>query len=253
MGLSNKNGRAALVTGGGMRIGRAITLALAGAGYDVAIHCLHRRPELDQLVTDIRAGGTRAIVLSADLRNEGELSRLVDDAAAELGNLDILVNNASCFFDDRFGALDGKLWTEHFAVNFRAPVLLAERFAQQAGEGSVIVNLIDQRVLKPSPQFFTYALSKAGLWHATRMMAQALAPKIRVVAVGPGPVLRSIHQTESEFEAEAREIPLERAIAPEEIASAVMFLVGATSVTGQMIAVDGGQHLAWRTPDIVAD
>lgn len=186
---------------------------------------------------------------------EAEVRGLVPAAVEALGPVSVLVNNASVFEDDRVGDLSRETWDKHFETNLRAPVVLAEAFAAQAPDGPpgtlAIVNLLDQRVLKPDPRFFSYALSRNGLWWATRTLAQGLAPRIRVNGVGPGPTLPSIHQTEAEFDAEAAAVLLKRAGSPEAVADAVAWLVDATLVTGQMIAVDGGQHLAWRTPDIL--
>ena len=242
---------AALVTGGARRIGRAICLELARAGFDVAIH--HRSSDADaaDLAREIEGLGRRAVALSADLRDVVETHELIGRAAGALGPLSVLVNNASVFADDRLDTITGDSWSEHLDTNLRAPVLLAQTFARQAPEGAAIVNILDQRVLKPDPRFFSYGLSKAALWHATRTMAQALAPRIRVNGVGPGPTLPSVHQTAGEFAAEAAAVPLQRAGSPEAVAAAVRWLVDAELVTGQMIAVDGGQHLAWQTPDIV--
>ena len=242
---------AALVTGGARRIGRAIVLALARRGHDVAIHHRESPDDAESVAAEVRALGRRAAVVSADLTDEARVRRLVPEATAALGPLSLLVNNASVFEDDRIGGLSRETWDAHIETNLRAPVVLAEAFAAQAPDGSAIVNLLDQRVLKPDPRFFSYALSRNGLWWATRTMAQALAPRIRVNGVGPGPTLASIHQTGADFAAEAAAIPLGHGPAPEDIAAAVLYLVDARSVTGQMIAVDGGQHLAWRTPDIV--
>jgi NAD(P)-dependent dehydrogenase (short-subunit alcohol dehydrogenase family) len=177
--------------------------------------------------------------------------RALVPAAAALGPLTVLVNNASVFEDDRVGDLSRATWDRHMETNLRAPVVLAEAFAAQAPADSVIVNLLDQRVLKPDPRFVSYAISRNGLWWATRTLAQALAPRIRVNGVGPGPTLASIHQSPAEFAAEAAAVPLGHGADPDEIAAAVLYLVDARAVTGQMIAVDGGQHLAWRTPDIL--
>lgn len=243
--------RAALVTGGARRIGRAICLELARAGYDIAIHHRASEDEAADLAREIEALGRRAVILSADLRDVAGTHELIGRAATALGPLSVLVNNASVFADDRLDTLTGDSWSEHLDTNLRAPVLLAQVFARQAPDGSSIVNILDQRVLKPDPRFFSYSLSKAALWHATRTMAQALAPRIRVNGVGPGPTLPSIHQTGEDFAAEAAAVPLARPGSPEAVAGAVRWLVDAELVTGQMIAVDGGQHLAWRTPDIV--
>lgn len=218
----------------------------------MALHARAIDEDTRSLAFAIENLGRRAILLEADLGDLAALPGLIDAAGEQLGPLSLLVNNASLFEDDRFGALTEVSWSAHIDANLRAPIFLAQAFAAQAPRGSLIVNILDQRVLKPTPQFFSYAISKAALWDATRMMAQALAPRIRVNGVGPGPTLPSIHQSAAEFAAEAANIPLERRATPEEIAQALRYLIDARSVTGQMIAVDGGQHLAWRTPDILA-
>ena len=242
----------ALVTGGARRIGRAVCLKLASAGFDVAIHHHASGDEAEALAATIAGLGRRAVALKADLRDETAVRALVPQAASALGLVTALVNNASVFEDDRVGGLSRESWDRHIETNLRAPIVLAEAFAEQGGEGA-IVNLLDQKVLKPDPRFFSYSLSRNGLWWATRTLAQALAPRIRVNGVGPGPTLPSIHQTQSEFDAEAAGTLLQRSGDPEAVADAVLWLIDATLVTGQMIAVDGGQHLAWRTPDIVQE
>ena len=249
---------AALVTGGGQRIGRAICLALAEAGYDVAVHYRSALDEAQATLARLRARGRRAAAMAADLADEAAVTALPTQAAEELGPLTLLVNCASLFHDDRFGSLERESWDAHMAANLRAPIMLAQAFAtalpaEVADGEACIVNILDQRVLKPNPQFFSYALSKSALWTATRMMAQALAPRIRVNGVGPGPTLASIHQDAATFAAEAAATPLQRPSSPEEVAAAVLYLTQARAVTGQMIAVDSGQHLAWRTPDIVSE
>lgn len=241
---------AALVTGGARRIGRAIVLALAARGHDVAIHHRDSVEDAEALAEEVRALGVRAALVSADLTDEAATKGLIPAAVEALGPVSVLVNNASVFEDDRVGDLSRETWDRHLETNLRAPVMLAEAFAEQAPDGSAIVNLLDQRVLKPDPRFFSYALSRNGLWWATRTLAQALAPRIRVNGVGPGPTLASIHQSKAEFAAEQAAMPLGHGSSPEDIAEAVVYLAHARSVTGQMIAVDGGQHLAWQTPDI---
>ena len=243
----------ALVTGGSKRIGRAISLRLAQAGYGVAIHCHRSRAEASDLEAAITGSGGRAATVAADLSDTQALAGLVPEAAAALGPLTLLVNNASVFEADELQSLGADLWDRHFSINLRAAVFLARDFARQVpatGEGAV-VNIIDQRVWKPTPQFFSYTLSKAALFTATRTMAQALAPRIRVNAVGPGPTLTSPRQNQDDFARQASALPLGHGPTPEDIADAVAFLAGARSVTGQMLAVDGGQHLAWQTPDIL--
>ena len=239
----------ALVTGGARRIGRAICLKLAQAGFDVAIHHHASGDEARGLADEIAGLGRRACLLQADLTDEARVRALIPAAVEALGPVSVLVNNASVFEDDRVGALGRESWDRHVETNLRAPIVLAEAFAGQGVEGA-IVNLLDQKVLKPDPRFFSYALSRNGLWWATQTLAQALAPRIRVNAIGPGPTLPSIHQTPEEFAAEARATLLETPGSPEAVAEAVLWLIDARMVTGQMIAVDGGQHLAWETPDV---
>jgi NAD(P)-dependent dehydrogenase (short-subunit alcohol dehydrogenase family) len=242
----------ALVTGAARRIGRALALRAAASGYAVAIHHRRSEAEANAVKAEIEAAGGQAVVVAADFADAEVATPLIDEARAGVGPLALLVNNASLFEDDSIETLTAATWDAHMAANLRAPVLLAQAFARQAPDGALIVNLLDQRVWRPTPQYFSYAVSKAGLWQATRMLAQALAPQIRVNAIGPGPTLPSIHQSEAAFAAEADRVPLKRRATPEEIADALAFLIDAPSVTGQMIAVDAGQHLAWRTPDVIA-
>lgn len=241
---------AALVTGAARRIGREIALHAARAGWDVAVHHGTSPDDAQAVAEEVRALGRRAVVLDADLSDADAASGLIDRAARALGPVTLLVNNASVFQEDRLGAVTDASWSAHMDVNLRAPVLLAQAFAAQAPDGAAIVNLLDQRVLKPDPRFFSYALSRAGLHWATTTLAQALAPRVRVNGVAPGPTLKSTHQTEAEFEAEWSHVPLERPVTPQAVAEAVIWLAQADRVTGQTLAVDAGQHLAWRTPDV---
>ena len=243
--------RAALVTGGAQRIGRAIALALAQAGYAVALQARQSRAEAEHLAAEIAAAGGRAAVVTADLADHAAVLRLVPDAAAAVGPLTLLVNNAAEFEPDEIGRLDRARFDRHFAVNLRAPIFLAEAFAAQLPEGveGAVVNLLDQRVLKPTPRFLSYGLAKSTLYVATTTLAQALAPRIRVNAVAPGPTLPSPRQDAQAFARQVHALPLDRGPAPQDIADAVLYLAGARSVTGVTIAVDGGQHLAWRTTD----
>jgi NAD(P)-dependent dehydrogenase (short-subunit alcohol dehydrogenase family) len=248
---------AALVTGAGRRIGRALALEAARAGFDVAVHYRTGRPDSGdeaQAVADEIAGlGGKALVLDAELTHETQTYGLIARAAEALGPVTLLVNSASTFEDDRLATATRQSWDAHLDANLRAPIVLAQAFA--AGlpreHQGLIVNIVDQRVLAPNPQFFSYSLSKAGLWWATQTLAQDLAPRIRVNAIGPGPTLASVHQAPGEFEAEAAGTLLQRHATPDEIAAALRYLIDAGSVTGQMIAVDAGQHLGWRTPDII--
>ena len=241
--------RAALVTGGAQRIGRAIALALAQRGYAVAVQTRHSRAAADSLAAEIAAAGGRAAVVEADLADHDAVLRIVPAATAALGPLTLLVNNAAEFEPDEIGRLARERFDRHFAVNLRAPIFLAEAFAAQAppGHDAAIVNLIDQRVYRPTPRFFSYGLTKSALHVATTTLAQALAPRIRVNAVAPGPTLPSPRQDAQAFARQVGTLPLEHGPRPQDIADAVLYLAGAGSVTGVTIAVDGGQHLAWRT------
>jgi NAD(P)-dependent dehydrogenase (short-subunit alcohol dehydrogenase family) len=239
---------AALVTGGARRIGRALAQACAAAGYDVAIHVRSPGDDADAAAGEVRSAGRKATILACDLRKESAVVALVGEAESELGPVTLLVNSASVFEEDAFATLNRASWDVHMETNLRAPLVLAQAFARRlAGDREgLIVNVLDQRVWRPTPEFFSYSLSKAALWQATLMMAQALAPRIRVNGIGPGPTLQSIHQEPQDFAEEAGSTLIGRPVAPAEIGQALRYLIDAPSVTGQMIAVDGGQHLARR-------
>jgi len=239
---------AALITGGGRRIGRAIALALAGAGYAVALHANRSRTHAETLASEIAGQGGRAVVVLGDLA-DAQAVRALLPAAAVLGPLSLLINSAAEFEPDDVATLEPAHLERTLTVNLAAPLLLAQAFAAQAPEGASIVNVLDQRVLKPTPRFLSYTLSKSALYTATTTLAQALAPRIRVNAVAPGPTLPSPRQSDAEFAAQAATLPLARGPRPEDIAAAVLYLAHADSVTGVTIPVDGGQHIAWRTPD----
>ncbi|MBX6425693.1 MAG: SDR family oxidoreductase [Variibacter sp.] len=255
----------ALVTGGAARIGRAISLALARAGYGVVIHARRASEATETLAREIAALAVPAYVVLADLSDPESTAALIPTAVATAGPLSLLVNNASAFEADGVGELDPARWDRHFAVNLRAPVFLAQAFAAQlrddehggqdastagsAGNAS-IVNITDQRAFKPVPRQFSYTLTKSALNAATVMLAQALAPRVRVNAVAPGPTLPSPRQDAAEFARQAAALPLGRGPRPEDIAAAVLYLAEAEAVTGVTIAVDGGQHIAWQTPDV---
>ena len=245
--------RIALVTGGARRVGRAISLKLAAAGYALAIHCNTSVDEADDLAQEIIAGGGRAVVISADLVDPVSVEAIIPAAAAQLGTVTLLVNNASMFVNDSVTSIDVPTWNRQFSVNIRAPSVLAGMMATAlpSGMDGAIVNTLDQRVWKLTPEYYSYTLSKAAMWAATQTMAQAFAPRIRVNAVGPGPTMANVHDGEALFLREAAGTLLGHTVAPEEIADAVLYLATARSITGQMLAVDSGQHLGWRTPDIV--
>lgn len=247
MATPSRSPATALVTGGAQRIGRAIVLALARAGYAVAIHAHRSRRAAEELRTLVLDAGGKAAVVGGDLADHDAVIALVPNASAVIGPLTLLVNNAGMFEADDIGHLDQALFDRHFAVNLRAPVFLAGTFAAQAPAGSAIVNLLDQRVLRPNPSFLSYGLAKSALYAATTVLAQALAPGVRVNAVAPGPTLPNPRQDAEAFARYSRAMPLGHGPTPGEIAEAVLFLAQAESITGATIPVDGGQHLAWQS------
>lgn len=247
--------KVALVTGAARRIGLAIAQHLGAQGYSIVVHCSPLSiGEAETAIDGMARQGIAASMVIGDLGDPTAPFEIMRAAAAPFGPLGLLVNSAALFEEDSAFAIDLALWEAQFAVNLRAPILLAQEFVAQVPEGTeaAIINIIDQRVLKPNPQFFSYSLSKAALLAATKMLAQAYAPRgIRVNGVGPGPVLPNTPQGAAAFAAEVAGLPLRHAVSAKEIAAAVLYLAEAESVTGQMLAVDAGQHLAWETPDVV--
>ena len=245
----SENSKTALVTGGAKRVGRSICLGLAASGYSVVIH--HNRSENDAqtLVDEIQSMGGKASAVSGDLTSSHNIAALFQNAVSEFGPIDLLINNASVFEEDSYHAFDEDVWDRHFNLHVKAPSLLAAEFVKQNLSDGLIINMIDERVWKLTPNFTSYTLSKTALWNATRTMAQAFAPNVRVNAIGPGPTLPSDRQTEADFDAQVKTLLLQRAPELAEFTETILFLVKARSVTGQMIALDGGQHLGWQTPD----
>ena len=244
--------RTALVTGAAKRLGRAIAIDLAAAGWNLALHYNTSETDARETAEAVSRTGRRVALLKADLACEAETQALVARATAELGPLTALVNSASLFENDDWQSASRASWDAHMEVNQRAPFVLSQAFAAALpeGMGGAIVNLVDQRVLKPTPQFMTYSLSKAGLHWLTVTLAQGLAPRIRVNAVGPGPTMRNERQSEADFARQREATVLGCGAEPDDVCAAVRYLLDAPAVTGQMIAVDGGQHLVWQTPDV---
>ena len=239
--------RTALVTGAGRRLGRAIAEALAAQGFAVALHCRGSREEAEGVARGIEAAGGRACVVQADLGEEAAVQGLVPAVQSALGPLGVLVNNASVFERDEWDDADRASWDAHMEPNLRAPFVLMQAMARALPDGAegMVVNMLDQRVWSLTPHFVSYTVSKAALWALTQQMALALAPRIRVNAVGPGPALPSPRQTAAQFARQEDAVPLGRGTTPGEVARAVLALLALPSVTGQMLALDGGQHLQW--------
>ncbi|WP_428513391.1 SDR family oxidoreductase [Roseovarius sp.] len=255
--------RRALVTGGGKRLGRAMALYLGARGYDVAVHYGGSSDAAAETAGDIEAKGQRAVTVQADLLDEGAVQALVAEAAARLGGpVHVLVNNASIFEDETYQTATRQSWDRHMESNLRAPFALTQALAAQVpdpikddnGEPvaqGLVVNMIDQRVRKLTPNFASYTIAKSGLWTMTRTAAQALAPRVRVNGIGPGPTLKSTEQSEEQFFDQRARTILKRGVNPDDITAALGYFLEAKAVTGQLICVDGGQHLAWQTPDVL--
>jgi NAD(P)-dependent dehydrogenase (short-subunit alcohol dehydrogenase family) len=239
-----------LITGAAKRVGRSIVLELAQAGYDVAIHYRESADDAEAIKREVEGLGRRAALVKADLEDEAAVEAMLPAAAAELGPITALVNNASTFVRDEVEDVTREGWDRQLMVNLRAPFVLMQQFARllPAGAHGAIVNILDQRVWNYTPHFVSYTVSKAGLWTLTQTMALALAPRIRVNGVGPGPILANENQNPEQFKTHWSSLPLQRKIDPAEVARAVRFLLESPSLTGQMIAVDGGEHLAWAQP-----
>jgi NAD(P)-dependent dehydrogenase (short-subunit alcohol dehydrogenase family) len=241
-----------LITGAAKRLGRAIALDLAKHGWDIALHFNASQVEAADTAERVRMAGRRVALLKADLDNERDTSVLIGRAVAELGHLSALVNSASIFESDDWASVSRASWDRHMAINLRAPFVLSQEFARQLPKSAqgAIVNIIDQRVLKPTPQFLSYSASKAALYWLNTTLAQALAPRIRVNAVAPGPTMINARQSEAHFRRQREATVLGTGAEPQDVCDAVRYLLTAPAVTGQMIAVDGGQHLIWQTPDV---
>ncbi len=246
--------RVALVTGGARRLGSAIVLTLAEAGFAVAIHCHESQTEAEAVAKQVRSRGVRATVIAADLGSEDAVQGLLPAAAAALGPVGVLVNNASAFERDEWDDATRASWDMHMEPNLRAPFVLTQAMARALPDAAngVVINMIDQRVWSLTPHFVSYTVSKAALWALTQQMALALAPRIRVNAIGPGPTLPSPRQTPAQFARQCASVPLQHGASPDEIGRAVIAILALPAMTGQMIALDGGQHLQWQSGGIGA-
>lgn len=251
--MSDIKTEAVLITGAAKRIGKAIALSMAQAGWRIAVHYHKSSSEAEDTVKAIRDAGGTAEALGADLADPDAVGKLIGHSIDRLGPVTCLINNASVFEADEAMSMTAESWATHFDVNLRAPVFLAQAFAHNLAPDAsgAIINLLDQRVWRLTPKFLSYTLSKSALWTATRTLAQALAPAIRVNAIGPGPALANVRQSAADFAAQRKATLLGRGPSPEEIGHAVRFILDSPAMTGQMIVLDGGQHLAWQTPDVL--
>lgn len=243
----------ALVTGAGKRIGRAIALDLAVHGFTIAVHANTSKDEAEETASIIRDAGGKAEVFLGDLADSDVTAKLIGSVAKSLGTPRVVINNASIFEADFADDFDPELFDRHMAVHVKAPTLLAAAMSEALAknEDGLVVNMIDQRVKRLTPNFFSYTLSKSALWTATRTMAMAYAPKIRINAIGPGPTIKSARQSDQEFAKQVKAVPLERSPELGEFGATIRYFWANKSITGQMIALDGGQHLAWETPDVM--
>ncbi len=241
-----------LVTGAAKRLGRAIALDLAAAGWNVAIHYHGSGEDAESAAVEARARGVKAATLKSDLSQEDQTATLLARAATAIGPLTALINSASLFENDDWQSASRQSWDDHIETNLRSPLVLSQAFGKQLPDGETgnIINIVDQRVLKPTPQFLSYSLSKAGLYWLTTTLAQGMGPRIRVNAVGPGPTIRNARQSEEDFARQREATILKRGAEPADICAAIRYLLDAPAVTGQMLAVDGGQHLIWQSADV---
>lgn len=249
--MADTTQKVALITGAANRVGATIASRLAASGYAIIIHFRTSDEEARARVRELQAQGYKAAAEQADLSNTSERGTLVQRAARHFGPLTALINNASLFKPDSVFDLDEELWDAHFDVHIKAPAFLCRDFANQLPDETKgnIINIIDERVLNIAPDNFSYTLSKSALWTATRTMAQSLAPHIRVNAIGPGPTLPNERQTKEEFEASKKVLPLQTSGTPDEIADAILFFLNAPSISGQMLALDGAEHLGFCERD----
>lgn len=253
----------ALVTGAGARLGQAMALYLGRRGYDVAVHYAGSQAGAQDTVSQLEALGRKGVALQADLLDEAATQALVTRAVEALGGpLTCLINNASIFEYDTIETATRDSWDRHMDSNLRAPFVLTQQFAEQVPEPEIddmgepeaqalVINMLDQRIHKLTPEFMSYTIAKMGLWAMTRTTAQALAPRVRVNGIGPGPTLQGHRQSKSHFDRQRAATVLKRGANPSDITAALGYFLDAPAVTGQMLAVDGGQHLAWQTPDVL--
>ena len=244
--------RKIIITGGATRIGAAIAKQLSGQNKEILIHYNRSKSKAEKLKKDLSKNGTKIYLVKGDLRKETDIKKIIKFAKLKLKFFDCLVNNASVFENDKLENFSLDSWSKHIRTNLRAPALLSKEFAKNVkGKNNNIINIIDQRVFKLTPYFFSYTLSKTGLYTLTKTSAMSLAPNIRVNAIAPGPTIKNQRQSEKHFKKQYLATPLKRQVDVEQICNAIDFFIKNISITGQVLAIDSGQNLNWQTPDVM--
>ena len=244
--------RKIIITGGATRIGAAIAKKLSGTNKEILIHFNKSKTKAEKLKKELSYEGTKVYLVKADLSKDKDIKKMVRFAKSKLKFFDCLINNASLFENDKLDNFTTDSWGKHLRTNLRTPALLSKEFAKNIrGENNNIINIIDQRVFKLTPFFFSYTISKTGLYTLTKTSAMSLAPKIRVNGIAPGPTIKNKRQSEKHFKKQFMATPLKKQVNVNEICNAVDFFIKNTSITGQVLAIDSGQNLNWQTPDIM--
>ena len=244
--------RKIIITGGATRIGAAIAEKLSGANKEILIHFNKSKSKAESLKNELQKRGTKVHLIKGDLSKETDIKKIIKFAKSKLKNFDCLVNNASLFENDKLENFSLDSWSKHLRTNLRAPALLTKEFSKNVkGKNNNIINIIDQRVFKLTPYFFSYTLSKTGLYTLTKTSAMSLAPNIRVNAIAPGPTIKNQRQSKKHFKKQYLATPLKRQVDVEQICNAVDFFIKNISITGQVLAIDSGQNLNWQTPDVM--
>tara|TARA_B100000073_G_scaffold52886_1_gene38990 strand:- start:28 stop:783 length:756 start_codon:yes stop_codon:yes gene_type:complete len=241
-----------IITGGATRIGAAIAKKLSGYNKEIVIHYNKSKIKAENLKKDLQKNGTKVYLVKGNLSNEKDILKIIKFAKSKLKYFDCLINNASLFENDKIENFSSKSWDNHLKINLKAPALLSKEFSKNIKSGNNnIINIIDQRVFKLTPYFFSYTISKTGLYTLTKTSAMSFAPKIRVNGIAPGPTIKNKRQSEKHFKKQYLSTPLKKQVDVQHVCNAVDFFIKNISITGQVISVDSGQSLNWQTPDIM--
>jgi NAD(P)-dependent dehydrogenase (short-subunit alcohol dehydrogenase family) len=244
--------RKIIITGGATRIGAAIAEKLSGPNREITIHYNKSKSKAESLKKKLQKFGTIVYLVSGDLSNERDIHKIIRFSKSKMKFFDCLINNASLFENDKLENFTSKSWENHISTNLKAPALLSKQFSKNIrGKNNNIINIIDQRIFKLTPYFFSYTLSKTGLYTLTKTSAMSLSPNIRVNGIAPGPTIKNKRQSEKHFKSQYLATPLKKQVDVEEVCNAVDFFIKNSSITGQVLAIDSGQSLNWQTPDII--